>query len=77
MDGGRELFTCPACGKRFTYWIPKANPQPKVACYYCEKEFFPKGEPPAAAPAPAPAAAAKPEPAKPAAAPKPEPVKAG
>ena len=57
MKGGRQLFTCPACGKSFFYWIPEAVPQPKVKCYFCSAETFPNGEPPAPpAPAPAPPA---------------------
>lgn len=70
MNGGRELLTCPACEKRFTYWTLKATAQPKVVCTFCEKEWYPKGEPPAAEPPPAPAPKA-------AAAPKAEPAKAG
>lgn len=54
VKGAREFLTCPSCKKRFSYWILESNPQPKVKCYYCATESFPKGEPPAA---PAPAAA--------------------
>ena len=54
MKGGRQLFTCPACGKCFFYWVPEANSQPKVKCYFCSAETFPSGEPPAP-PSPAPA----------------------
>jgi len=68
MKGDRRLFTCPACGKGFFYWIPEAVPQPKVKCYFCGAETFPNGEPPAPpAPAPAPPApksAAAPPPAE-------------
>lgn len=74
MDGARETFTCPACGRRFTYWVLQGNLHPKVACFYCKKEFFPQGEPPAAkvepakeapgVPAKEPAKAASKEPAK-------------
>ena len=56
VKGQRELLTCPACSKRFFYWMLESAPHPKVKCYYCGTESFPKGEPPAA-PAPAPAAA--------------------
>lgn len=64
MEGGRHRFTCAACGRGFTYWVQTTDPHPKVICYYCGKELFPKGEPPAqpapaagaAAPAPKPAA---------------------
>jgi DNA-directed RNA polymerase subunit RPC12/RpoP len=55
VKGNRDFFTCTACGKRFTFWTLDDNPHPKVKCYYCGTEAFPKGEPPAA-PAPAPAA---------------------
>ncbi len=66
VKGNREFFTCTACGKRFTFWVLDTNPQPKVKCYYCGTEAFPKGEPPAAAPpAPAPPAAAPAPPASP------------
>jgi hypothetical protein len=65
MNGGRQLFTCPTCGKCFFYWVPETTPQPKVKCYFCKAEAFPNGEPP-----PAPAASAAPAaPAPPAAAP--------
>lgn len=57
MNGGRQLFTCPTCGKCFFYWVPEATPQPKVKCYFCGVEGFPNGEPP---PAPVPAAPAPP-----------------
>jgi hypothetical protein len=65
MKGGRQLFTCPACGKCFFYWVQETVPQPKVKCYFCSAETFPNGEPPAApapapAPVPTPAAAAPP-----------------
>jgi DNA-directed RNA polymerase subunit RPC12/RpoP len=53
VKGGRQLFTCPSCKKRFTYWILESNPHPKVKCTYCATESFPNGEPPAAPPAPA------------------------
>jgi hypothetical protein len=59
VKGARQFFTCPSCSKRFTYWILESNPHPKVKCYYCAKESFPMGEPPAA-PAPSPEAAPKP-----------------
>jgi hypothetical protein len=65
MNGGRQLFTCPTCGKCFFYWVPETTAQPKVKCYFCSAEAFPNGEPP---PAPAPSPAA-PAPAPPAAAP--------
>ena len=55
VKGSREFLACPSCKKRFTYWILESSPHPKVKCYYCATESFPKGEPPAA-PAPAPAA---------------------
>jgi hypothetical protein len=58
MEGRREMFRCGSCGKSFSYWVPTATEHPKVKCYFCGVELFPKGEPPAA---PAPAAAA-PEP---------------
>jgi hypothetical protein len=57
MDGRRELFPCPACKKRFTYWVLRANEHPKVVCCYCKKESFPKGEPAPAATPPEPAKA--------------------
>jgi hypothetical protein len=66
MKGGRQLFTCPACGKSFFYWVPEAVSQPKVKCYFCNGETFPNGEPPVppapvpAPPAPKPAVAAPP-----------------
>src|ERR1035441_3787951 len=50
MKGGRQLFTCPACAKRFFYWVPEATSQPKVKCYFCSAETFPSGEPPAPPP---------------------------
>jgi hypothetical protein len=52
VKGARQFLTCPSCKKRFTYWLLESNPHPKVKCYYCATESFPKGEPPAA-PAPA------------------------
>ena len=56
--GARQFLTCPNCKKRFSYWVLESNPHPKVKCYYCATESFPKGEPPAApAPAPTPASA--------------------
>ncbi len=59
MKGGRQLFTCPKCGKCFFYWVSEVISQPKVKCYFCSAEAFPNGEPPAPpAPAPAPAAPA-------------------
>lgn len=61
VKGAREFLVCPKCQKRFTYWLLESNPHPKVKCYYCATESFPKGEPPAA-PAPAPPAAAAPAP---------------
>ncbi len=61
VKGARQFFTCPACKKRFTYWILESNPHPKVKCTYCATESFPMGEPPAPpAPATAPPAPAKP-----------------
>jgi len=64
--GAREFLTCPNCKKRFTYWLLESYPHPKVKCYYCATESFPKGEPPAApVPAPAPPAAAAPPPSSP------------
>jgi hypothetical protein len=67
MNGGRQLFTCPTCGKCFFYWVPETTPQPKVKCYFCNAEAFPNGEPPAApAPAPSPAAPVPPAAAPPA-----------
>jgi FOG: FHA domain len=59
MNGGRQLFTCPACGKCFFYWVPETTLQPKVKCYFCNAEAFPNGEPPPA-PAPSPAPPAPP-----------------
>lgn len=50
MKGGRQLFTCPACGKCFFYWVLEAMRQPKVKCYFCSTETFPNGEPPAPPP---------------------------
>ncbi|HUM00855.1 MAG TPA: hypothetical protein VL084_01100 [Thermoanaerobaculia bacterium] len=58
VKGTREFLTCPSCKKRFTYWLLESNPHPKVKCYYCAQESFPKGEPPAASPPAAPAAKA-------------------
>ena len=59
MNGQRQMFPCPSCGKNFTYWVADGNAHPKIKCSFCAKESFPKGEPPAApAPAPAPAAPA-------------------
>ncbi len=46
MNGGRQLFTCPECGKWFFYWVPENLAQPKVKCYFCSAETFPNGEPP-------------------------------
>ncbi len=67
MNGGRQLFTCPACGKCFFYWVPETTPQPKVKCYFCSAEAFPNGEPPPApAPAPTPATPVPPAAAPPA-----------
>ncbi len=60
MSSGREWFSCPSCGKRFTYWVAEGNPHPKVKCSFCGKESFPGGEPEPASEAP------KPAPAKPA-----------
>ena len=61
MTGGRQLFTCPTCGKCFFYWVQDTVPQPKVKCYFCSAEAFPNGEPPPApAPTPPPPAAAAP-----------------
>jgi DNA-directed RNA polymerase subunit RPC12/RpoP len=66
VKGNRDFFTCAACGKRFTFWVLDVNPHPKVKCYYCGTEAFPKGEPPAApAPAPLTAPAAPAPPASP------------
>ncbi len=66
MTGGRELFACPKCGKKFFYWV-QTNAQPKAKCSFCGTEFFPRGEPPAApAPAPAPPSVQPVEPAPPA-----------
>jgi hypothetical protein len=62
MNGHREMFSCPSCGKRFTYWVADGSSQPKIKCAFCAKESFPKGEPPAA---PATAAAASAVPAAP------------
>lgn len=55
MEGGREKFTCGKCGKVFLYWVLKATTHPKIKCYFCGTESFPKGEPP-----PTPAAEPKP-----------------
>jgi hypothetical protein len=57
MNGQRQMFSCPSCGRKFTYWVADGNAHPKIKCAFCAKESFPKGEPPAA-PAPAPAAPA-------------------
>jgi NAD-dependent SIR2 family protein deacetylase len=48
MEGDRHLFSCTACGKKFTFWVPKGNEHPKPKCSFCSTEFFPFGEPPAA-----------------------------
>ena len=61
VKGAREFVTCSSCKKRFTNWLLESNPHPKVKCYYCATESYPKGEPPAA-PAPAAAAPAPPAP---------------
>jgi hypothetical protein len=64
MNGQREMFSCPSCGRTFTYWVADGNPHPKIKCTFCAKESFPKGEPPAApAPASAPVSASAPAPA--------------
>lgn len=63
VKGAREILTCPSCKKRFTYWVLESSPHPKVKCYYCATESYPKGQPPAA---PAPAAAPPAPPAPPA-----------
>jgi hypothetical protein len=63
MKGGRQLFTCPKCGKCFFYWVLETVPQPKVKCYFCGAETFPNGEPP---PAPAPPTPPAPAPVAPA-----------
>ncbi len=55
MNGAREWFVCVKCGRSFTYWVAEGVGQPKVKCSFCTAEFFPRGEPPAAAPAPPPA----------------------
>ena len=59
MQGGREKILCPSCGKAFFSWIPAATEKPKVRCYLCGTESFPRGEPvqeasPAGAPPPSP-----------------------
>ena len=55
MEGRRELFKCPTCGKGFTFWVQVSTAQPKVKCSFCHAEFHPKGEaPPAEKPAPTP-----------------------
>ena len=59
MNGGREVFTCGKCERRFTYWVAEGNEHPKVKCSFCGQDSYPKGEPPAA-PAPPPAAAPPP-----------------
>ena len=66
MNGNREKFTCGKCGRAFAYWVLADNPHPKIKCYYCATEAFPRGAPP---PAPAPAAAPVPPAAAPPAAP--------
>ncbi len=53
MDGGRNFFTCTRCHKRFAFWTLAKNEQPKVKCSFCHLEYYPFGEPPAAAPEPA------------------------
>jgi len=57
MQGGREKILCPSCGKPFFYWVPAATGKPKVKCYLCGKESFPKGEPEPAPVVPKPAPA--------------------
>lgn len=52
MDGKRRSFDCPSCHRTFTYWVREDVAHPKVKCYFCGKETFPLGEPPAAAPDP-------------------------
>jgi DNA-directed RNA polymerase subunit RPC12/RpoP len=59
MNGGRQLYACPKCGKKFFYWVQETTAQPKVKCSFCDAESFPKGEPPPP-PAPAPVEPAKP-----------------
>jgi len=59
MNGGRQLYACPKCGKKFFYWVQETTAQPKVKCSFCDAESFPKGEPPAAL-APPPQAPAEP-----------------
>jgi hypothetical protein len=65
VKGSREFLRCTACQKRFSYWVLESNPHPKVKCYYCATEFYPKGEPPAAPAAAPPAAPAANPPAAP------------
>ncbi len=50
MEGNRQLFTCVACNRTFTFWVPLANEHPKVTCYFCGHEFHPLGSPPPAEP---------------------------
>ena len=58
IDGGRQKYRCPSCGKTFFYWRPEALPGAKVKCYYCRTEFEDEAakRPPAPKPAEAPQA---------------------
>ena len=39
MKGMQQTFTCPRCGKSFTFWRPETHPGVKVKCYFCKNEF--------------------------------------
>jgi transcription elongation factor Elf1 len=39
MKGMQQTFTCPRCGKSFTFWRPETQPGVKVKCYFCKNEF--------------------------------------
>jgi len=52
MQGGRELYTCPKCKKKFNYWLPEGTAMPKLKCSFCRTETYPNGKPPDPPPAP-------------------------
>lgn len=62
MKGDRKLFSCPACSRKFWYWVLDDVAQPKIKCYYCSADSYPNGEP-AKPPAPAPGPPTPPAPA--------------
>src|ERR1039457_222262 len=56
MKGGRQLFTCLACGKCFFYWVPEATSQAKEKGYLFNAQAFssPPPTPPPRPPPPTP-----------------------